>query len=255
MPQELQNNISAIHKSLSVLISQDGLSFYIYHDQKVLDQWNTSFERSMNPSFILEQVEKEFERKQALSSAFQKVTLLYNHDLFCLVPAAIFQENNAADYLKYNARLLKTDLISHEKVDNVVIVYIAFENINNHFFEKVGSFDYYHYGSQLLKLQTDKAPKDQNVIYTDFFDHKFYMSIYKSAELQSLNLFPYESIEDALYYVMFGLQQHDFDPAKVLLILRGEDSISTVEELLNAYVSNIQVKVNQATYQEKLLCV
>ena len=255
MPQELQNNISAIHKSLSVLISQDGLSFYIYHDQKVLDQWNTSFERSMNPSFILEQVEQEFERNQTLSSSFQKVTLFYNHDLFCLVPAPLFQENNATDYLKYNARLLKTDLISHEKVDNVVMVYIAFENINNYFFEKVGSFDYYHYGSQLLKLHTDTAPTDQNIIYTDFFDNKFYMSIYKSAKLQSLNLFPYESIEDALYYVMFGLQHHDLDPAKVMLNLHGRDSINKVEELLSAYVSNIQVNAHHAAYQEKLLCV
>ncbi len=255
MPQELQNNISAIHKSLSVLISQDGLSFYIYHDQKVLDQWNTSFERSMNPSLILDQVEQEFESNQVLSSTFENVTLFYNHDLFCLVPAALFQKNNAADYLKYNARLLKTDLISHEKVDDVVMVYIAFENINNFFFEKVGSFDYYHYASQLLKFYKETALKDQNVIYTDFFDNKFYMSIYDSAKLQSLNLFPYDSREDALYYIMFGLQQHNLDPAKVQLIMHGTDSFIKVEELLNAYVSNIKLEKNYTAYHEKLLCV
>ena len=255
MPQELQNNISTLHKSLSVLIAQDGLSFYIYNDQKMSERWNVSYEHSMNPSYVLEYIEEEFEKKQALSSSFENVTLFYNHDLFCLVPAAMFQENNTADYLKYNARLLKTDLISHEKVNDVVVVYIAFENVNNYFFEKFGSFDYYHYGSQILKFQQEAASKDHSTIYTDFFKNKFYLSVFNSGKLMALNLFPYESLEDALYYIMFGLQQHDLDPAKVILSLRGADSIGKVEGLLNAYVSKIKVEENYPAYQEKLLCV
>ena len=73
--------------------------------------------------------------------------------------------------------ILTNDFISHDTLENqeIVVVYVPYVNINNYFFEKYGSFQYYHATSILIKTiskseEFSKEPKVYLHIQPENFD-------------------------------------------------------------------------------------
>ena len=254
MLQERTNNLNSL-KSLSVLISQDGLSFYIYSSNDILHIWKVSYENHINPIQILERIKNEQDSREELKADFNKVNLFYHHDIFTLVPLELFNAAQASDYLKYNARLLKTDVISHDILEKQAAVYVAFENINNYFFEKYGSFGYYHYASQILNNRFKQSEKMQEQTFVEKIDNHCYLTILSGNRLIAHNLFLCETNEDLLYYVMFSLQQNTMDPTQIHLKVLGNDISASLKELLELYILNVEVRDDYQSYQTQLLCV
>jgi hypothetical protein len=252
------NNSTQTKESLSVLIHQNGLSFFTYHSNEVVDQWHHDFSIAANPISILTKIEELFSNTSALQKEFHKVHLLYHHEMFTLVPTSYFNAESASDYLKYNVHLLSNDVISYDEGlmnGEITLVYLAYENINNFFFNKFGQFEYYHYSSYLIQQIVQNETSKTTQVVVELFQTDFYLSIVKDQQLTSHNLFKYDTVEDVLYYVMFSIQQNELDPDSLICTVKSNSDISKVHDLLYNYIRNVVIEDNYNNYLTQLLCV
>jgi hypothetical protein len=245
-------------KKLSVLIHQDGLSFYIYNSSGILDTLHKVFKHPANAIEILQSIEDCFKKEAILDSAFAKATLLYHHNIFTSVPASIYKEDHGIDYLKYNSRILETDVLSiDQNIGNLDVhsVYIAFSNINNYFFEKYGSYEYFHYSSRILELRSKEVTALQPQVYLDIKKSHFYLTIFNNGKLVAHNLFPHDAIEDILYYTMFTTHHNNLDPETMKMILCVEQKEEELFDLLYTYVRYVSYVEDYPNYLEQIVCV
>tara|TARA_R110000751_G_scaffold282357_1_gene385487 strand:- start:55 stop:654 length:600 start_codon:yes stop_codon:yes gene_type:complete len=149
---------------------------------------------------------------------------LYQNELSCLVPNDLFDENNMADYLKFNAKILKTDYISYDTLstNDSANVYVPLVNINNYIFETFGSFDYKHSSTVLIETLLQITPSNTGTtLYINVNGATFEIIAIKNKVLHFYNTFEYSSKEDFIYYILFTLEQLKLDPETIKIVLLG----------------------------------
>ena len=230
----LSNEPTEKNLKLSIQVSLNGLSFCArsQKENKIVFFKDFNFEKQLNPIQVLQQIEKLYDRENFLQKADPEVIVLFSNELYSFVPEPLFSEENASDYLKYNTKILETDYVAHDLLDEegIVNVYIPYTNINNFFFEKYGEFEYRHcisfLADQFLKLNRNDSETEAKVFvycYTGGYD----LLVIRNSELILANSFKCSTKEDFIYYLLFTAEQLDLDPNTFKLILLGnikEDS-------------------------------
>lgn len=194
-------------------------------DSKTLFFYEEIFSGSRTPEELLFEVNKIIKQKEALTVAFNTVSIVYATDCYTLVPSALFDPSKAVEYLKFNAKILGNDFIAHDTVSvaDVVVVYVPFVNINNYFFERFGSFQYYHAAAVLLEKILKKErhsllPKVYLHIQKDHFD----CIVVKDGALELCNSYPFRTAEDFIYYVLFAMEQLQLSTETTQVFLFGK---------------------------------
>ena len=241
---ETANKEKNTNKKLSIQVSLNGLSFCILDREtsEICYFKKVDFDKQLDPIKILSRIEITYEQEDWLNQPVDEVVLLFNNPLFSLVPYDLFDEDNAASYLKFNTRILKTDFIAFDQVnDEIVNVYIPYANITNYFFDKYGEFEYMHSMSILLKsllsLPKDTAgPKAYLHVHKKFYE----LVIIENGKLIFANSFEFETKEDFLYYLLFTAEQLKLDPEKFELILMGDIKKDSEEyQMTWDYIKNV----------------
>ena len=146
--QKSNNLTTNNNKALSIQINLSGLSFCIINqgDRNIEFLQDIPFGKKCTPFEVLEQLKSALDDNPIFKTDFDDVTIIYQNELSNLVPKELFNENNCADYLKFNAKILKSDFISFDilKTEDTVNVYVPLVNINNFIFERFGEFEYKH---------------------------------------------------------------------------------------------------------------
>lgn len=238
-----KNNPGNEQHKLSILIGQDGLSFYVadLSNNQIILFAKKDFGKLLEPSEILEQVEQLFDQYEELASV-GKAQVLFSNNLYAFVPDAFFDENHLSDYLKFNTKILRTDFIAYDELVEPKLnnVYIPYTNINNYFFDKFGSFQYEHATSILVKnmlLQEKEAQQEK--VYVNVFSRHFDMVVLKNDKLLLCNSFYFEAPEDFVYYILFTAEQLKLDPEKFSLVFLGTISAeSEIYKLCYTYIRN-----------------
>jgi len=250
-------NIQAPHK-LSVLIHQDGLCFYIYDGNAIcVQQIERSFKNALNPVELLDEIARLYSDEPSLQHEFSSFSLVYHHDIFTMVPDALFQEDKAPDYLKYNTRLLKTDVVSIDEPIAVLdarCVYIAYANINNYFHDRYGAFEYNHYASSLLAALRERSTSASEEVFIDIKESYCYLTLFKKGKLLLHNIYPQEAPEDILYYTMFATAHNGFDPEVMETTIIQPVKDQAVYDLLFTYVRNVSHATDSDTLIKNILC-
>jgi hypothetical protein len=145
-----KNNI----KELSIQVNLNGLSFCILNRTLNTIELLQSlpFLQTLNPFDVLNSLKTELSANSSFSIEFDAVNVIHQNELSTLVPRALYNDNNKADYLKFNTKILKTDFITQDEiaVNDSVNVYIPYININNYIFETFGAFTYKHSSTVLI---------------------------------------------------------------------------------------------------------
>lgn len=201
-------------------------------------------DHSTTPEELLMEIEKVFSENKLFQSNFQEVTIIYSTPIYSLVPASLFDETKASEYLKFNSKILANDFIAYDSIDtqDLVIVYVPFVNINNYFFERFGTFSYYHSATVLLKtvLNLDKYSLPSKV-FLHFENNTFDCVIIKNGELQLCNSYSYKTPEDFIYYTLFCLEQLKLNPEIVDVYLCGSiDETDENYQMAYTYIRNIK---------------
>ncbi len=216
----------SIIKDLSIQVSLSGLSFCILNRTSNIVEFlvNKSFDKNANPYEALEQLKKALGTHPELSSSFSSVVIIYQNELSNLVPKSFFDENQLADYLKFSSKILKSDFISHDEVavNEAVNVYVPYMNINNFIFDTFGVFEYKHASTILIDtILQEKREHEGTVMYLNFNANHFELIAIKDKKLHLYNSFEYTTKEDVIYFLLFTIEQLNFDPETVKLKLMG----------------------------------
>ena len=117
----------------------NGLSFCILNRTTgciEYTQW-VDFDKTSTPHELLPFIKQELSSKLVFSDEFSEVVVVHQNELSTIVPNELFNENNCADYLKYNSKILKSDYIAYDDITaiNAKNVYVPYVNINNYIFD------------------------------------------------------------------------------------------------------------------------
>ena len=234
-----KNNI----KELSIQINLNGLSFCILNRNTNCIEFLNSivFKSKLNPSDILERLKAELSSNTVFSEDFDAVTVIHQNELATLVPKALYNENNKADYLKFNSKILRTDFITEDEiaVNESVNVYVPYVNINNYIFDTFGAFVYKHSSSVLIdSISKIEENKEASKVYVNINKNTIEVLVFDKGKLQLLNTFEYYSKADFIYYVLFVYEQLQLDVETVPLNLAGQ--ITLGDELYVAVYTYIR---------------
>ncbi|WP_400079977.1 DUF3822 family protein [Winogradskyella sp. R77965] len=237
-----ENNI----KELSIQINLNGLSFCILNKEtNSIEFLNTiTFANKLTPNEVLNHLKAELSSNTAFSEDFDAVTVIHQNELATLVPKTLYNENNKADYLKFNSKILRTDFITEDdiNVNESINVYVPYVNINNYIFETFGAFVYKHSSSILVDtiLSKEKRAEDP-IVYININMHTIELLAVTKGQLQLFNVFEYHSKEDFIYYVLFVYEQLKLDvettPIKLSGIIDKDDELYSI---LYTYVRHIE---------------
>lgn len=234
MMQEKNKTSTISNLRLSIQVSLSGLSFCILNSQNNLIEYlhSINFKKKLNPNDVLDKLSHVFNTEQALKQSFHDVIVIHKNELSTIVPHALFNDENLADYLKFNNKILSTDYIAHDTIEitDSINVYVPYVNINNFLYERFGEFTYKHFSSILIE-QIVKAEKhaEKPKMYVNVFNNSFDIIVVRSGKLILINTFEYQTKEDFIYYILFTAEQLNLNPENFELIFLG--NIDSKDEL------------------------
>ena len=223
------------HK-LSIQLSLSGLSFCILQEvtNGIVALKNFKFDKKLNPLEVLDFLKQLFVDEEILKQSFNSVCIIHTNELSTLVSKTLFNEDHLADYLKFNAKILKSDFIAYDTLNNhdMVNVYVPYVNINNFIYDSFGSFTYKHFSTVLVEsiLFEEKDNTDTKVYVHVGLDH-FEIVAIDQGKLLLYNTFDYKTKEDFIYYILFSYEQLKFNPENHPLVLLG--NISKTNDLFD----------------------
>ncbi len=195
------------------------------------------------PEELLLELEKTIFQNEILQDGFKEISIIYSTPLFSVVPASLFEAAKASEYLKFNSKILAGDYIAHDVLETqeIVVVYVPFMNINNYFFEKYGTFDFYHSTTVLLKTLLNAEKKSINSkVYLHVQKGNFDCIVIKNGKLLLCNNYPFTTPEDFVYYTLFCFEQLKLNPDTIETVFCGE--VKKGDEIYNiayTYIRNI----------------
>jgi len=242
-------------KELSIQVNLNGLSFCILNrSSNTIEFLNSiNFDNKLAPFDVLNRLKAELSSNTVFSETFNSVIVIHQNELVNLVPKALFNETNKADYLKFNSKILRTDFISHDdiSINETVNVYVPYVNINNYIFETFGEFVYKHASSVLFNtiLQTTKA-KEVPEVYINTNKKSIEVLVIDKGQLQLFNVFDYTTKEDFIYYVLFVFEQLNLDVETTVVHLSGSiDKNDELYTILYTYVRHINIIETHTNYK------
>jgi hypothetical protein len=237
-----QNSI----KALSIQIRLNGLSFCVLNRSSNTIELtkHIHLEKKATPYELLNELKSTIESNSELHQSFNSIICIYQNELSCLVPNDLFDENNMADYLKFNAKILKTDFISFDTLATISSsnVYVPLININNYIFETFGSFDYKHASTVMIEtLLQQSSQNTETTLYINVNDTTFEIISIENKQLLFYNTFEYSSKEDFIYYVLFTIEQLKLNPETIKTALTGIiDTNDALYKILYKYIRFVE---------------
>ncbi len=238
---------SHIIKELSIQISLSGLSFCILDRSGSHIEYlkRIDFKTKLVPETVLEELKGVISSEPLLSQPFGNILVLFQNELSNLVPEEFFDENNAADYLKFSSKIIRTDFISHDKIDanDSVNVFVPYMNINNHLFEVYGEFEYKHASTIFLEqVLKDEEGASDDKMYINVERFHFEMIVVKKGQFQLYNTFEYFTKEDFIYFILFCVEQLKLNPEKLTVKLSGNImKDDALYQLLYTYIRYLDI--------------
>lgn len=244
MKQVTNTPITEIKNRLSVQISLTGLSFLVISANDIVlwehkEKW---LHNTASPSELLERIVLSIEHAPIKQDEIGEIKVFYHTPLYTIVPTELIGETELKEFLKFNIKTLAHDFIAQDAIleDEAQILYIPYININNYFFEKFGGFSYYHSIGKWIDYCRELSSENHQV-FANFDDKILDIVVLKDKQLILANSFEYRSKEDALYYILFTMEQLELDVESVPLILSGAiETQSDLYEYLYQYIRYIE---------------
>jgi len=234
-------------KKLSIQVSLNGLSFCVADtvSQELLFSDRVEFSEEKNPMILRDELDQLFQKHQLDAIKFDEVIVIHRNTLFGLVPKSLFNSNNLQEYLKFNTKVLATDVLSYDEVENhdLVNVYVPYMNINNYIYELFGEFTYMHNGTVLLQsLLNNQSQNQETTCYVHVNKFQLDITVLNQRRLLLYNSFMYNTKEDFVYYLLFVLEQLDLDPKISIVKLFGSiEEDDDIFQLCYTYIQHVSI--------------
>lgn len=212
---------------LSIQISLSGLSFCILQKDSntILTLKELNFQKKFNHLELLDKLKHVLNTEEVFQNTFGNITVLHDNDLSTLVPKPLFNEDNIADYLKFNSKILISDFLAYDQlsINESINIYVPYISINNFMYDHFGPFTYKHVSTVLIEeiLHIEKNSTSSK-IYVNVSKNHFETIVVDNSKLLLYNSFEYNSKEDFIYYVLFAAEQLNLNPETFNLVFLGD---------------------------------
>ena len=238
---------------LSIQVSLNGLSFCVFDtiSKTILSSENVVFAKELTPYEVLKRLKQLFTSQNVQNSQFSEVVVVHRNNLFGLVPKALFEPDEMANYLKFNTKILANDHLAYDDLESyeMVNVYVPFVNINNYIYDLFGEFTFKHNGTVMVEsLLNGRTNSKQPVCYTYVHENQIDITVIAKKRLLLFNSFKFVTKEDFLYYLLFTLEQLKLDTESILLKLFGEiEEGDDIYEMCHRYIKHISISLPSFT--------
>ena len=207
--------------SLSILISQDGLSYSIYDidDKKVQALVSMQFVGNKT-----DEIMKFIEDEGLKDAHFENINIVYATRNVTIVPDAIFDENSAESIYALNRRISPDEEIRHSRLpkSQTVIIFAVEKAVSSLLDELFPRYNLYPQSYPLIetgltKTKISEKPNRQRMlvqVFEDFFE----ILVIDKGQIANYNTYAYKSSNDILYFIIntfeqLGLSQEDCEIA------------------------------------------
>lgn len=165
--------------------------------------------------------------------------------LYTLVPKALFDEQELANYMKFNHPIEEENQYRfyHNLVESfdAVIVYAIPRGLEFLTKAKLPPFNFNHFTLPLLEaigLQQNKT--EQLCIHIQ--QEQFEVIYSPNNKLEFFNSFEYKSTEDFIYYLLYVMEQLSLDRESTTVKLYGQfEEKSSIYEMLYKYIRTVEI--------------
>ena len=211
---------------LSIQVSLNGLSFCVADTLRntILLSEQLNFGKELSPFEVQRELKDLLRENKVLELDISETVVIHRNHLFSLVPKALFDKDELANYLKFNAKILANDLIEYDEIESheIMNVYVPYVNINNYIFDLFGEFEFVHNGTVLLQsLLKSAGSSSEPACFVHVSHQQMDMLVMSRKQLLFYNSFDFQTKEDFIYYILFTLEQLDLDPENIPLRLFG----------------------------------
>ncbi|MDV7139286.1 DUF3822 family protein [Maribacter sp. TH_r10] len=238
---------------LSIQVSLNGLSFCVLDtiSNTITNSERQVFDKILNPFELQNNLRTLLEKHQIHKTSFSEVIVVHSNGLFSFVPKSLFDENELANYLKLNAKILANDHLAYDTLENydMVNVYVPFVNINNYIFELFGEFEYKHNGTVLVEaLLNNSGANKEPICYVHVDGQQMSITVISQKKLQLHNNFTFTSKEDFIYYLLFTMEQLNLETETTKLKLFGSiEEDDEIYKLCYSYIKDITIFIPSIT--------
>jgi len=234
-------------KKLSIQVSLNGLSFCVFDtiSNTILISDKIVFAKELTPYGVLKQLKQLLNRQDVQNNQFSEVVVVHRNNLFGLVPKALFNPDELANYLKFNTKILANDHLAYDELESydMVNVFVPFVNINNYIFDLYGDFTFKHNGTvvveSLLNVHTNTK---QPVCYVYVHEKQIDITVMAQKRLLLFNSFKFVTKEDFVYYLLFTVEQLKLDVESISLKLFGDiEEDDDSYEMCYRYIKNVAI--------------
>lgn len=192
----------------------------------LLEAYRLDYSSSTERISALEQLYQE--RPLLAASAWDTVILCIENQQYTLIPKALFQEKNTADYLKLASPIGNNTVqhFAHPQLD--VVVTFAVEPYLLGWFQKTyeqARLCVMHQASSLIEgvfsyLKAERLEASPRLFVAAEAEH-VHITVIKKAMLRYYNRFSYSNSDEFLQYILIVMYTLDLDPSVTKVILGG----------------------------------
>jgi len=118
---------------------------------------------------------------------------------------------------------------------------VPYVNINNFIYDAFGEFTFKHFSTilidELVKIENNSS---FTKVYAHISTEHFEIVAVENGKLKLYNTFEYNNAEDFIYYILFTLEQLNYDPEKIDVVLIGNISKDdSLYKITYKYIRNI----------------
>ncbi|MBQ5424180.1 MAG: DUF3822 family protein, partial [Bacteroidales bacterium] len=212
----IKGDIDLLSKnSLSILISQDGLSYSIYDidDKKVQALVSMQFE--VNKA---DEIRKFIEDEGLKDAQFENINVVYATRNVTIVPDAIFDENSAESIYALNRKISPDDEIRYSRLpkSQTVIVFAIEKETSSLLDELFTRYNLYPQSYPLIetgltKTKISEKPNRQRML-VQVFENFFEILVIDKGQIVNYNTYSYKSANDILYFIVNCFEQLGLSP-------------------------------------------
>ena len=180
-----------------------------------------------------------------LKNSYKIVKIAFDGRKSTLVPSSVFDPNEKERYINFNFSQQKDEQVQSDHLMPLDAwqVFTVPESILSAIWDLFPKSKVIHASSLLIESVWINYKNRINAphVFLHVREHLFDLMVFDGRQMDYFNTFPFQNAEDVTYYLIFVLEQLNFNPETTPLVLLGNvESSEGLSELLLRYVRHVE---------------
>ncbi len=243
----MDNTTSTQHKSLSIRITSDGLSFCVYSPNET-PSYTYKVVKPRPVISLAANLKESLMSEPLLKERYKRVNVLVSTPLFTTMPTVDFDRDKIEDIYHF---LFPNDRQPHITYNvlrrsGISIIFGLDRNIYKLITDDFPFARFYASASTLIEFFSDKSiGSGHKHMYVYIHDKEMTVYCFHEGRLLFVNSYPVQGVNDCQYYILNLWEQFGYDQLEDILEIVDEGNMS---ELLN---DKIQYFIKQASLLDR----